>query len=139
MSFATKLLALRTQHKYSQEALAEKLNVSRQAISKWELGTTLPETEKVIALSEFFGVSIDYLLKDNVKLNQAESMDRVVIKFLSSAKQMNNISQELIDIMEDGVIDDQEKIQMDSIIRTLDSIAGIINEIKQKMNLENIE
>lgn len=139
MSFATKLLALRTQHKYSQEALAEKLNVSRQAISKWELGTTLPETEKVIALSEFFGVSIDYLLKDNVKLNQADSMDRVVIKFLSSAKQMNNISQELIDIMEDGVIDDQEKIQMDSIIRTLDSIAGIINEIKQKMNLENIE
>lgn len=139
MSFATKLLALRTQQKYSQEALAEKLNVSRQAISKWELGTTLPETEKVIALSEFFGVSIDYLLKDNVKLNQAESMDRVVIKFLSSAKQMNNISQELIDIMEDGVIDDQEKIQMDSIIRTLDSIAGIINEIKQKMNLENIE
>lgn len=139
MSFATKLLALRTQHKYSQEALAEKLNVSRQAISKWELGTTLPETEKVIALSEFFGVSIDYLLKDNVKLNQAESMDRVVIKFLSSAKQMNNISQELIDIMEDGVIDDQEKIQMDSIVRTLDSIAGIINEIKQRMNLENIE
>lgn len=139
MSFATKLLALRTQHKYSQETLAEKLNVSRQAISKWELGTTLPETEKVIALSEFFGVSIDYLLKDNVKLNQAESMDRVVIKFLSSAKQMNNISQELIDIMEDGVIDDQEKVQMDSIIRTLDSIAGIINEIKQKMNLENIE
>lgn len=139
MSFATKLLALRTQHKYSQEALAEKLNVSRQAISKWELGTTLPETEKVIALSEFFGVSIDYLLKDNVKLNQTESMDRVVIKFLSSAKQMNNISQELIDIMEDGVIDDQEKIQMDSIIRTLDSIAGIINEIKQRMNLDILE
>lgn len=139
MSFATKLLALRTQHKYSQEALAEKLNVSRQAISKWELGTTLPETEKVIALSEFFGVSIDYLLKDNVKLNQTESMDRVVIKFLSSAKQMNNISQELIDIMEDGVIDDQEKLQMDSIIRTLDSIAGIINEIKQRMNLDILE
>lgn len=139
MSFATKLLALRTQHKYSQEALAEKLNVSRQAISKWELGTTLPETEKVIALSEFFGVSIDYLLKDNVKLNQTESMDRVVIKFLSSAKQMNNISQELIDIMEDGVIDDQEKLQMDSIIRTLDSIAGIINEIKQRMNVDILE
>lgn len=53
MNFAEKLLNLRTQYGYSQEALAEKLNVSRQAISKWELGTTLPETDKVIAISDF--------------------------------------------------------------------------------------
>ena len=43
MNFAEKILALRTQAGYSQEVLAEKLNVSRQAVSKWELGTTLPE------------------------------------------------------------------------------------------------
>ena len=63
MTFAEKLYSLRTQYGYSQETLAEKLNVSRQAISKWELGTTLPETDKMIAISDFFDVSIDYLLE----------------------------------------------------------------------------
>lgn len=135
MNFAEKLLNLRTQYGYSQEALAEKLNVSRQAISKWELGVTLPETDKVIAISDFFDVSTDYLLKDNMQLNNNESLDRVVLKFLSSAQDMDDISKELVDIMKDGIIDDDEKIRMDSIIDTLDTIAVIIDEIKQKMNM----
>lgn len=135
MNFAEKLLNLRTQYGYSQEALAEKLNVSRQAISKWELGTTLPETDKVIAISDFFEVSTDYLLKDNIQLNSNESLDRVVLKFLGSAQDMDNISRELVDIMKDGTIDDNEKIRMDAIVDTLDAVSAIINEIKQKMNL----
>ncbi len=135
MNFAEKLLNLRTQYGYSQEALAEKLNVSRQAISKWELGTTLPETDKVITISNFFEVSTDYLLKDNIQLNNNESLDRVVLKFLGSAQDMDDISKELVDIMKDGIIDDNEKIRMDAIIDTLDAIAAIIDEIKQKMNM----
>ncbi len=135
MNFAEKLLTLRTQYGYSQEALAEKLNVSRQAISKWELGTTLPETDKVITISNFFEVSTDYLLKDNIQLNNNESLDRVVLKFLGSAQDMDDISKELVDIMKDGIIDDNEKIRMDAIIDTLDAIAAIIDEIKQKMNM----
>lgn len=135
MNFAEKLLNLRTQYGYSQEALAEKLNVSRQAISKWELGTTLPETDKVITISEFFDVSTDYLLKDNIQLNNNESLDRVVLKFLGSAQDMDDISRELVDIMKDGIIDDNEKIRMDAIIDTLDAIAAIIDKIKQKMNM----
>lgn len=135
MNFAEKLWNLRTQYGYSQEALAEKLNVSRQAISKWELGTTLPETDKVITISDFFEVSTDYLLKDNIQLNNNESLDRVVLKFLGSAQDMDDISKELVDIMKDGIIDDNEKIRMDAIIDTLDAIAAIIDEIKQKMNM----
>lgn len=135
MNFAEKLLNLRTQYGYSQEALAEKLNVSRHAISKWELGTTLPETDKVITISNFFEVSTDYLLKDNIQLNNNESLDRVVLKFLGSAQDMDDISKELVDIMKDGIIDDNEKIRMDAIIDTLDAIAAIIDEIKQKMNM----
>lgn len=61
------------------------LGVSRQAISKWELGTAMPDTEKVIAISDTFDVSIDSLLKDNISTNENESLDRVVIKFLGSA------------------------------------------------------
>ena len=134
MNFAEKLLVLRTQSGYSQEALAEKLNVSRQAISKWELGTTLPETEKVIAISDFFEVSLDYLLKDHVRSDSNESLDRMVLKFLGSAQDMKYISEELVDIMQDGVIDEKERARIESIFDTLDSISQIIAEIKKKMN-----
>ena len=48
----------------SQEQLAEKIGVSRQAISKWEGGSAMPESDKLLALSNYFGVSLDYLLKD---------------------------------------------------------------------------
>lgn len=47
----------------SQEELADKVGVSRQAVSKWESEQSIPDTEKVVALSEFFGVTTDYLLK----------------------------------------------------------------------------
>ena len=135
MNFAEKLLALRTQSVYSQEALAEKLNVSRQAISKWEIGTTLPETEKVSAISDFFEVSLDYLLKDHIRSDSNESLDRMVLKFLGSAQDMKYISEELVDIMQDGVIDEKERARIESIFDTLDSISQIIAEIKKKMNL----
>lgn len=136
MTFAEKLLQLRTKSGYSQWTLAEKLNVSRQAVSKWELGTTLPETDKIIAISDLFGVSIDSLLIDAISLNADESLDRVVLKFLSSARDMDDISKELVNIMRDGVIDRKEKIQVDEIIKTLDDVAKIIDEIKHKMNLQ---
>lgn len=99
-------------------------------------GTAMPDTEKVIAISDTFDVSIDSLLKDNISINENESLDRVVIKFLGSAQDMDVISKELLDIVKDGVIDDEEKVRMDGIIDTLDQIASIINEIKQKMNIQ---
>lgn len=135
MNFAEKLYTLRTQSGYSQEVLAEKLNVSRQAVSKWEIGTTLPETDKLIAISNLFNVSIDSLLIDSISLNTFESMDRVLVKFLSSARDMDDISEELLDIMRDGVIDSNERIKVDEIIKTLDSVARIIDEIRRKMNM----
>lgn len=135
MNFAEKLYTLRTQSGYSQEALAEQLSVSRQAVSKWETGPTLPETDKLIAISELFNVSIDSLLIDSINLNTFESMDRILVKFLSSARDMDDISEELLDIMRDGVIDGTERLKVDEIIKTLDSVARIIDEIKRKMNL----
>ena len=61
-----KINQLRKKSGLSQEQLAEQLNVSRQAISKWESGTAVPESEKLITISNYFGVSVDYLLKDEV-------------------------------------------------------------------------
>lgn len=135
MTLAEKLFILRTGRGYSQEVMAEKLGVSRQAISKWELGTVLPDTDKIIALSELFNVSTDSLLIDSIKLNTNESMERIVLKFLNSAQDMEGISKQLIRITSDGVIDEEERTQMDKIIETLDSVTQIIEEIKGKMNL----
>ncbi len=137
MTFAEKLYYLRTENGYSQETLAETLNVSRQSISKWELGTSLPETEKIIAIGELFGVSLDSLLRDSVSLDTKENLDRLVLKFLGSARDMDNISKELVDIVKDGIIDGEEKQQMDEILKTLDAVTKIIHEIKQKMNLQD--
>ena len=62
-----KLYQLRKKSGLSQEQLAEQLNVSRQAISKWESGNAFPESEKLIIISNYFGVSVDYLLKDDIE------------------------------------------------------------------------
>jgi len=57
-----RIQALRIQSGLSQEALADQLGVTRQSVSKWELGQALPDTEKVVQLSRLFGVSTDWLL-----------------------------------------------------------------------------
>ncbi|MCI1966126.1 MAG: helix-turn-helix domain-containing protein [Oscillospiraceae bacterium] len=64
MTFAEKLYALRKKRGMSQEELANAIGVSRQAVSKWESGQSLPETEKLIRVSELFEVSLDFLVKD---------------------------------------------------------------------------
>lgn len=64
MTFGEKLQKLRAREGLSQDALAELLNVSRQAVSRWERDETMPETEKVIRISDHFRVTTDYLLKD---------------------------------------------------------------------------
>ena len=62
-TLADRIQQLRREHGLSQEQLAEKLNVSRQAVSKWESAQAQPELDKIIALSELFCVTTDYLLK----------------------------------------------------------------------------
>ena len=65
MIFSEKLLTLRKAKGITQEQLAEKLDVTRQSISKWESGQSVPELEKIVALSTIFDVSTDYLLKSS--------------------------------------------------------------------------
>lgn len=66
MTLSEKLYNLRRKQGSSQEELAEKLNCSRQVISKWENGTTTPDAGMLQKYSELFGVSIDYLVKDDI-------------------------------------------------------------------------
>ncbi len=67
MILADKIIRLRKKNGWSQEELAEKMNVSRQAVSKWESAQSLPDLEKILQLSNLFGVTTDYLLKDEIE------------------------------------------------------------------------
>ena len=118
----------------SQLAFADKLHVSRQTVSKWELGVSYPEIDKLIAISDLFQVSIDYLLKDTEEKQSNASLDRLVLQFLGSAQDMEGISRELVEIMKDGIIDAQERVRMDSIVDTLNEVVHVIEEIKRGLD-----
>ena len=80
MILADKIIDLRKKNGWSQEELAEKLDVSRQSISKWEGAQSVPDMNKILRLSEVFGVSTDYLLKDEL-----ESCDALAVSETESA------------------------------------------------------
>lgn len=67
MTFSDKLIALRKKAGWSQEELAERLNVSRQSVSKWESAQSVPDIDRILQMSRLFGVTTDYLLKDDME------------------------------------------------------------------------
>jgi len=73
MILAEKIVRLRKQVGWSQEDLAEKMNISRQSVSKWESTNSIPDLNRIIMLAEIFDVSTDYLLKDNVEATESLS------------------------------------------------------------------
>ena len=73
MTIGEKITELRVAANISQEQLAEKISVSRQSVSKWEMGQALPQIDKVLQLCELFGVSTDELLHDKISLPPAKS------------------------------------------------------------------
>ena len=75
MIFADKLIQLRKKNGWSQEELADKMHVSRQAVSKWEGAQTVPDLEKILTLSRLFGVTTDYLLKDELEAEECTEQD----------------------------------------------------------------
>jgi len=70
MILADKIIHLRKKMGWSQEELAEKMDVSRQAVSKWESAQSVPDLAKILQLSELFGVTTDYLLKDGIEAEE---------------------------------------------------------------------
>ena len=81
MNFGDKIQLQRKKKGMTQEELGEELNVSRQTITKWESNQSFPEIKKIIKLSYFFDVTIDYLLKDEI-----EDEERNVIKIEKEEK-----------------------------------------------------
>lgn len=79
MSFAEKLKCVRKEKRLSQEELAYMLEVSRQAVSKWELGEGYPEVEKLIILAKKLHVSLDYLLDIEVEKQTSTTSNAILI------------------------------------------------------------
>ena len=67
MILADKIIEERKKNGWSQEELASKLGISRQAVSKWESSGSIPDLQRILQMSELFGVTTDYLLKDEIE------------------------------------------------------------------------
>ncbi len=80
MIIADKLYKLRMAGGLSQEELAEKMNVSRQSVSKWESGSSIPSLDKIVELSKIYGISTDYLLKDEIEELPGEIVADIYVK-----------------------------------------------------------
>lgn len=86
MIFADKLIELRKKNGWSQEELAEKLSVTRQSVSKWEGAQSIPELSKILQMAQMFGVTTDYLLRDEIEAiecTEAEEWDRPALRRVS--------------------------------------------------------
>lgn len=74
MELSEKIQTLRKKEGMSQEAFAEKMNVSRQAVSKWELGVSVPDVDKIVLMSRIFHVTTDYLLKEEEEREKEQTV-----------------------------------------------------------------
>lgn len=133
MNIGEKIFYLRTSKGFSQEEMADELKISRQTISKWELGMAVPDTDKIVAISRMFKVTTDFLLFDEYGIDNLSNLDRVVIKFLNCAKDMESISDELVEIAKDGVIDESEKVRLNEMMSLVDGVFSTVEELKRLM------
>ena len=95
MDIGNKILELRKKHNLSQEELAEKMNVARQTISKWELGETSPDIKQAKELSKIFNVSLDELTNNDIK--------DVVIEKVSNTEKLAGLILKIIKIFLIGI------------------------------------
>lgn len=107
MTLGEKIQQLRKSRGMSQEQLAEKINVSRQSISKWELNDAIPDLNKIVTLSELFSISIDELIKENSSFRHSlepESINCNENKWKSSLKSEDDVNQVIQDDLLDNYI-----------------------------------
>ncbi len=89
MKLSEKIIALRSKHQMSQGDLAEKLNVSRQSVSKWETGASTPDLDKIIAMSELFHVTVDELVKETQELGKESTFKQENVVSNEYSEQQN--------------------------------------------------
>lgn len=114
MDFNNRLYELRKKKGLSQEELAGRINVSRQTVSKWEVGDSTPDMEKMIALSDLFEISLDELVL-------GREYDDKNVDGSSSERQQNHTS-EVVEVLEEKVFTSENKVRA----KKWAKVAGII-------------
>lgn len=91
MKFHEKLIKLRKSNGYTQEELAEKLGVSRQAVARWEAGETTPDMKLLLGICEVFSVSADYMIHDENESNEDIPMVKEKNEEISAVNEQNRV------------------------------------------------
>ena len=110
MEFSNRLYQLRKQNGFSQEELAGRLNVSRQTVSKWEVGDSTPDMEKLSAMSDLFDVSLDYLVMGKESDPQTSTVTK----------------SEFVTVLQEKVLTSDNKKKAKSALKTAGIIAAAI-------------
>lgn len=92
MRFGEKLSFLRKQHDMTQMELAEKLDISRQAVSRWECGLADPSTEKLINIGKLFGVSVESLVNEDIQLQDSSTVQVAVQECENDGDKSDNVN-----------------------------------------------
>ena len=117
MDFNNKLYELRTQKGLSQEELANRLNVSRQTVSKWEVGDSTPDMEKLVAMSDLFGISLDELV-----LNKAPVQEPAP----AAAATVRTAGAEMYSDIKEHVLTEENKVKAKKGFKIAAMIAGAV-------------
>lgn len=122
----------------SREKTAEILNIDRTRLSRIELGTVVPYPEEVLAMSKAYEIPELCNLycsgecpigKETIKPINAESLDRLILQFLGSSQKMSSITDELITITEDGIVDETEIMEFDALLSELEKMSVNIQSL----------
>lgn len=122
MSVSKQLIHLRNVKGISQEELASLMNVTRQAVSKWETDQTLPDSEKIIRLSEIFGVTTDYLLKGK----ESDPMDIYAQHDSKAGADMSAEVTEILDTVQEMSMQKRYLIGIGILVLLIAIIVGIV-------------
>ncbi len=116
----------------SREKTAEILNIDRTRLSRIELGTVIPYPEEVLAMSKAYDLpelcniycaTECSIGKETVKPINADSLDRLILQFLGSSQKMEDITEQLIEITEDGLVDETELVKFDAVLSELEKMS----------------
>ena len=121
----------------SREGASEELGIERTRLARIETGVATPHTDEVVMMSECYKAPElrNYYCREccplgsNVPAIEDTSLDRISVKAMSSLRKVAKVKEMLLDIVEDGIIDEEEKPELEEIIKTLDEL----NEINQNL------
>ncbi len=139
---------LRKSHNYTQEDLAEKLNLSRQAVSKWETGTTIPDLDALLNLSRLYGITINNLLEPDIPSKRIKDfeqisfipekelkdtlkqfdIDSLVIALMGASPETNNLCERLFPDVDFEIIRNRiGRVKIETVEKMQNQIISMIN------------